>query len=350
MDFGIALTSTVDAWKAAKRAEELGFTHAWFYDTQMLSPDVFVSMALAAANTARIRLGTGVLVPSNRIAPVAANGLASLARLAPDRIDFGVGTGFTARRTMGLAAIPLADLREYVRVVRGLLSGETLEWSFEGKRRKIRFLNPDAGFIQTSKPIPLHVSAFGPRARALTAELADGWINFLTLQPLAESAAQEMSNACRARGRDPSSLYKTAFTLGCVLAEGEPADGPRARAQAAPLAMVAFHSFAEQSLDVPLPPDLEAAVSGYRKVYESYEPADARYLELHKGHLMWVRPDEERFVSAELVRSLSFTGTPQELHDRVHALQEAGYDQIAVQLVPGQQDAIEDWARLMEMA
>ncbi len=53
MEFGIALVSNVDAWKTVKRAEELGFTHAWFYDSQLLSPDIFVSMALAAEHTSR---------------------------------------------------------------------------------------------------------------------------------------------------------------------------------------------------------------------------------------------------------------------------------------------------------
>jgi translation elongation factor EF-G len=95
MDFGIALPTAADSWKVTKEAEELGFTHAWFYDTQMLSADCFVAMGAAAVNTRRIRLGTGVLVPSNRIAPVAANVLATLNQLAPGRIDFGVGTGFT---------------------------------------------------------------------------------------------------------------------------------------------------------------------------------------------------------------------------------------------------------------
>src|SRR6267142_644131 len=69
MEFGIGIASGVDGWKVAQRAEELGFTHAWFYDTQMLCADVFVSMALAATKTSRIRLGTGVFVPTNRIAP-----------------------------------------------------------------------------------------------------------------------------------------------------------------------------------------------------------------------------------------------------------------------------------------
>src|SRR5204862_6587287 len=100
----------VAAWEVGGRAARLGFTHAWFYDTQMLCADVFVAMALAAAHSAKIVLGTGVLVPSNRIAPVAANGLASLNRLVPGRIVFGVSTCFTARDEQALGPTKLAEL------------------------------------------------------------------------------------------------------------------------------------------------------------------------------------------------------------------------------------------------
>src|SRR5580704_5798665 len=181
MDFGIALASNLDAWKTVKRAEELGITHAWFYDTQMLVPDILVTMALAADKTSKIKLGMGVMVPTNRIAPVAANALASLNQLAPGRIIFGVGTGFTARNTMGLGPMRLSEMREYIRVIYGLLKNETIEWDFEGERKKIRFLNPEFGMINTRDKIPLHVSAFAPKARRLTAEIADGWITFNAL-------------------------------------------------------------------------------------------------------------------------------------------------------------------------
>src|ERR1700757_3330632 len=149
MDFGIGIATSSDAWKLAQRAEELGFTHAWFYDTQMITADCFVAMGAAAMKTSRIRLGTGVLVPSNRIAAVTANAFASLNKLAPGRIDFGVGTGFTGRRTMGLSAIKLADMERYVGEVVALLHGETVETEIEGKRRLIRLLNPELGLINT---------------------------------------------------------------------------------------------------------------------------------------------------------------------------------------------------------
>src|ERR1700692_2427074 len=139
MDFGIGIATSHDSWKLAQRAEELGFTHAWFFDTQMITADCFVAMGAAAVKTSRIRLGTGVLVPSNRIAAVTANAFATLNGMAPRRIDFGVGTGFSARRAMGLGSMKLADMEEYIRVVYGLLNGETLETAIEGKQRKIRF-------------------------------------------------------------------------------------------------------------------------------------------------------------------------------------------------------------------
>jgi hypothetical protein len=45
MQFAIAIPTDADSWKVVRRAEELGFSRAWFYDTQMLSADPFVAMA-----------------------------------------------------------------------------------------------------------------------------------------------------------------------------------------------------------------------------------------------------------------------------------------------------------------
>src|SRR5712691_4316181 len=176
MRFAIAIPTDAESWRVVRRAEELGFSRAWFYDTQMLSADPFVAMAAAAMKTTRIRLGTGVLIPSNRIAPVAANAFASLNKLAPGRIDFGIGTGFTGRRAMGLGAVKLADMEAYIDTVMALLREETVEAELEGKRRLIRLLNPELGLINTRDPIGLYIAASGPLACQLTARLGAGWI------------------------------------------------------------------------------------------------------------------------------------------------------------------------------
>ncbi len=346
MDFGIALLSGPENWRVARRAEELGFSHVWFYDSQLLCADVFVAMALAAEHTSKIKLGTGVLVPTNRLAPVAANAFASLAKIAPGRIVFGVGTGFTARNTMGLGPMKLTALREYVEVVRDMLRGETPACTLDGKPRKVRFLNPELGLVDLEHPVPIHFSAFAPKARAMTAELGDGWMTFMSRPENALRELGQVREACRARGRDPQTMYSTAFSLGCVLAPDEAADGERAMAQAGPMVSVLLHALVEESIDEVLPPGLKDDVLEFRSQVATYEPKDAPYLQLHRGHLSFVRPEERRFVTAERLRAFTLTGTDDEILERVRQLRDGGFDQLTIQLVPGQEAAIEDWGRV----
>ena len=83
----------------------------------------------------------------------------------------------------------------------------------------------------------------------------------------------------------------------------------------------------------------------YLKVHEEYEPADARYLQNHKGHLMYVRP-EETHITPELVKATSLSGTREELIERLRSMKDAGYSQVTVQLVHGHEAALEEWAEV----
>lgn len=352
MDFGIAVATSTNSWKAVKRAEELGFSHAWFYDTQLLNPDVFIGMTQAAMVTEKIRLGTGVLIPSNRIEPVAANAFATLNKIAPGRIDFGVGTGFTGRRTMGLGPITLSRMEEYVRRVQALLRGETVTWDFEGVERKIRFLNPDFGLINLDDDIPLHVSAMGPKARRLAAKLDAGWLNFSGNVEAAVTDLSDMQAAWRESGRE-GSPYSTLFILGCVLAPGESITSPRSLAQVGPWISVFFHNLVE-TVASPLSlgglsPAVSDALARYREIHAAYEPADARYLTNHRGHLMFQRPEEAELMTEEVVSQLAgFTATREALRERIGMLADAGYSQVTVQLVEHHEDALEDWASVFD--
>lgn len=352
MDFEIFLAPFADSWKVVKRAEQLGYRRAWFYDTQLLNADVFVAMAAAAVQTSTIRLGTGVLIPSNRIAPVAASGLASLNALAPGRIDFGISTGFTARRTMGLRPVKLADMEEYIRVVRGLLAGATVEWTLEGKRRRIRFLNPEIGAINIEDAIPLHVSAMGPRAQQLTAKLDAGWIHATANVAHAKAGIGAMRAAWREAGRDVADLRATTAIAGCALQDGEPYDSPRAKAQAGPTAMIGLHNIVERDefgdLGRPIPTELTPLVERYREIYLTYDPPDARYLSNHRGHLMFLRPEEQEICTAELIRATTFTAPRAELQDQVRELARAGFTSVGVVIRYGHPEMLEDWAKVFE--
>src|SRR6266576_2570351 len=320
MDFGIGIASASDSWKAAQRAEELGFTHAWFYDTQMITADPFVAMAAAALKTSKFRLGTGV----------------------------------SARRAMGLGAMKLADMEEYIRVVYALLAGETVETPIEGKRRKIRFLNPEIGLFNTKDPIPLHISAYGPKSQALTAKLNANWKCFIQDVEGGIGAIEGMQQAWRDAGHAAGDLYATAWMCGCVLQPGEPADSPRAMAQSGPRAATLLHRAADvdqQGWDNTMKVAEEGiaeAVAGYVEMARGFEPPDARYLFNHRGHFVFVKPEERRFVTAELIRRTTFTATEQELRQRVAALRDAGWSQLVIPITPGQESAIDDWARIRD--
>jgi 5,10-methylenetetrahydromethanopterin reductase len=89
-------------------------------------------------------------------------------------------------------------------------------------------------------------------------------------------------------------------------------------------------------------------VRGYVEMARGFEPPDARYLTNHRGHFVFVKPEERRFVDAELIRRTTFTATEQELKQRVEALRGAGWNQLVIPITPGEERAIEDWARIRQ--
>src|SRR5262245_42792234 len=178
MDFGCVFFGNVNVHPAVALAERRGFTHAWLYDSQMLSSDVYAALALCAVNTKKIALGPGVTNPASRIAPLTACSIASINALAPGRTILGIGTGNTARRTLGMPAARLRQLREHIEICRGLLAGETVPYQEGERRRMIKFLNPKSGAINIKKKVPLYVAASGPKTLELAGEVGDGVILF----------------------------------------------------------------------------------------------------------------------------------------------------------------------------
>jgi len=86
MEFGIGVSTHINNWKFIQYAEELGFDRAWVGDSQMIWSDCYATLALAAHNTSRIKLGTGVAITGTRIAPVTAHSIATINAIAPGRI------------------------------------------------------------------------------------------------------------------------------------------------------------------------------------------------------------------------------------------------------------------------
>ena len=85
MELGICVASHINDIEYVVRAEELGYSHAWMADSQMLWSDCYATLALVASRTSHIKIGTGVAVSSTRPAPVNAAGIATINAIAPGR-------------------------------------------------------------------------------------------------------------------------------------------------------------------------------------------------------------------------------------------------------------------------
>ena len=271
MDFGFVFFGSVHIHPAVALAEKRGFTHAWLYDSQMLASDVYASLALCAEHTKRIFLGPGVTNPASRIAPMTASAIASINALAPGRTILGIGTGNTARRTLGMPAARLDVLREHIRVCRDLLAGKTTPYQEGERRRMIRFLNPKSGAIDIKKKIPIYVAASGAKSLELAGEIADGVILFGAVTPsLIDFHMSHVRAGAERVGRDHKKIYKLCMTAFHQTKPEERLESPRVRRAVGPFVssssnLIAFSSPNPTDLPADLRDDLVAFKNAYRE-------------------------------------------------------------------------------------
>jgi 5,10-methylenetetrahydromethanopterin reductase len=323
MDIGVCVASDVSDIDYAVLAEDLGFAALWFADSQMIWSDVFATMALAAARTERIRIGTGVAVAGTRPATVLAASMATINRIAPGRVFCGVGSGNTAMRIMGHKPVTIAELDEYLRVLRPLLRGEEVSFAYRGKQARTKHLMPDAGFVDFEHEIPLHVSGFGPKSIALAGKHGDGLVLGGSLTPAVVGALKGLT------GRTDDGFEVTALTTMVVLEPGEDAGSDRVKAEAGSMAISGLHYAYEQYAQYGNPPPAYAADfwDDYVASVEAV-PIERRHLHVHRGHCCWVEPDEERFVTRAAIEATCMVGTAEDLASRCRSLREAGLTQL----------------------
>ncbi len=339
MDIGICVASHVNDIDYVVRAEELGYSHAWLADSQMLWSDCYAALALAATNTKRIKLGTGVAITGTRLAPNNASSIATINALAPGRTFFGVGAGNTAMRVMGMPPQRIAEFDRYLGIVKPLLRGDEVMWPSgggpdAGQRLPVRHIMPDKGFVNFVDPIPMYVSGFGPKSLALAGKHGDGAVLALpanasvmaNIWRMIEAGAEA---AGRAIGRDR--YYTTALTTMVVLDPAEAVDSRRVKAECGAMAMAAVHFSYDQFRNFGHQPPgyLHDIWDDYRALIESY-PAARRHQRIHGGHNCWVLPEEARFLTPDVLRATAMIGTRDALLERLWGLAAAGLDQVMI--------------------
>ncbi len=344
MEFGLGLLGYHGCWEDAAFAEAHGFATAGFVDSPLIGGETFACMALAAQATQRIRLGTFVAVPSNRSAAAAAQGVATINRLAPGRTFLALGTGYTGRSTFGLPPLPAAALRAYVEQCRGLLDGSEVMHRETGRERLIRFGQRPGEYIDLEHRIPVYVAADGPKALAVAGEVGDGWVTTLMYASVMSNGVEvfaESLAAVEAAAREAGRTFDGADVLWsntlCMLTPGERPTDARVLERVGAYAMMPFHSYADKpEIGDLLPPPIRERLAVYRsEVLDRLDvPSDRLYQETHRGHLSHLLDGEAAVLTDEIVRMTTLTGTAEEIAERLRALEAAGLTSLSIWAPP----------------
>src|SRR5207249_3056075 len=110
---GVAAPTSIARF--AERLEADGFSGLAVVDSQNLSGDPYVSLALAAGATSRLQLATGVTNPYTRHPAVTASSIASVQAVSEGRAMLGIGRGDSALAHLGLAPAPVPFFEAYLR-------------------------------------------------------------------------------------------------------------------------------------------------------------------------------------------------------------------------------------------
>ncbi|MCH9673283.1 MAG: LLM class flavin-dependent oxidoreductase [Gammaproteobacteria bacterium] len=349
MEFGVCVATKIDDVGIVPYAENLGFRHAWVADSQMIWSDCYAYMALAAQQTQTINIGTGVAVIGTRIAPVTAHSIATINRLAPGRTFLGIGTGNTAQRLMGQRPIKYKEFDEYIRVVRALLDGGEVEYTYRGDTYPIKFLMPELGFIDVETHIPIHISGFYGRTMELAGEIGDGLV--VSVPPQHDFVARARNSALRGAERVGRALPEpfpiSSLTAAVILEKGEDFTSDRVIQDCGPFVMSSVHYMYDKLKENggEPPPHMRSFWKEYCAMVETESP-ERRHMRVHAGHCTYLLKEEAKFVTPELIRTTCLAGRAEEVIEQVRVMGEGGLDQLFIlPSLEGQYRNYEDFSR-----
>jgi probable F420-dependent oxidoreductase len=199
MDFGVTLQTDPPAWRLIElfqRAERLGFTHAWTFDSHILWQEPYVIHSQVLSSTERMFVGPLVTNPGTRDPTVTASVFATLNDMFGPRTICGIGRGDSARRVLGQAPNTLAETEQAIHVIRELANGRAIETPAGPVR------------IPWARDVGLQVwmAGYGPKALEVVGRCADGFVLQLADPLILRWTLERVHAAARAAGRDPQEI------------------------------------------------------------------------------------------------------------------------------------------------
>jgi alkanesulfonate monooxygenase SsuD/methylene tetrahydromethanopterin reductase-like flavin-dependent oxidoreductase (luciferase family) len=347
MRTGIVVTARPGVEDLAARAEELGFSSFWVYDTPMVNGDPFIALALCAKATNRIKLGIGVTSPALRSSPAAAAAVSSLNAIAPGRVICGIGTGNTARRTLGMLPTKMAELEAFTASLQDLTDGGETGYTEGERHRTIKFLHVGP-YVNTEDPVEFVVAAFGLKAAAIAGRRGAGVISFGLLAPEAWTGFDTTRREAAREAGQPEEVDSYVMTSLHVLADGEDRHGDVAKDKMGHIAMALLTFAADNpSFAESLEPEEADAVRRLLSRRGTTATDPHRHATLYRNYLGRIDPADRDLVVPSLVDKLGLIGTRAELYERIAAMEKAGINEIVIQPVVDPETEMAELAKLM---
>ena len=221
--------SISEAIKYAQYAESNGFEAVWQADSRLVR-DAVVPMAAFAAETEKIKIGSGVVDCWTRNPARLASTFSTLDDLAPGRIILGIGAWWDPLASkVGIERKkPLKVMREVVTTVRVLLADESV--TFSGDFVQLDGVELDYVYQERRpKEVPIYIGATGMKMMELTGEIADGVVlNYLVSPEYNKRAMEHLEIGASKAGRSIDEIDRPQLVV-CSLAEDrkEALDGAR---------------------------------------------------------------------------------------------------------------------------
>jgi probable F420-dependent oxidoreductase len=200
LDFGVTFLPDPPARKFVDRvvrAEELGFSHSWTYDSHILWQEGYIFLTLAAQATSRIRLGHCVTNPGIREPTVTASAYATLQDISGGRMAMGIGRGDSSRRVVGLDPVPVSRFEKSLEMIKNLMNGREVQWNDQTLR---------LAWAEGRPEIPMYVAGYGPRALRVAGRVGDGVIIQLADPEITRWIIDRARAAAIEAGRDADAL------------------------------------------------------------------------------------------------------------------------------------------------
>jgi probable F420-dependent oxidoreductase len=179
-------------------AESHGFEYAWTYDSHVLWQESIPTLAVAARETTKIKLGHFVTNPATRDQTVLASSYATLHDISNGRMTMGIGRGDSAVRYIGREPMKIAEFEKSLAMIKEFMNGREVRWN--EKDLQLKWVRPEL------PPIPMWVAGYGPKALGVAGRVGDGVIIQLADPEIISWIMDTARKAAEEAGRDPSQL------------------------------------------------------------------------------------------------------------------------------------------------